>query len=498
MKKFFVTSMFITVIVLLSASIGSAATLQEVQQYIADNKLDWVAAETSVSGLTELEKDNRLGLVVPDWYIEPVSNAFEDKPCGSRSYLDWRDMNGVTPVKDQGNCGSCWAFATTAMVESHVRIYDGVVRDLSEQQLISCNSYGYGCNGGWFYPEIYDNPGGILETCMPYQASNNPPCIQNQCEKVAFIEDYDEIGSSVSTIKTALEDGPVAAAMYVYDDLYYYSGGCYSHTHSSGVNHGILIVGYDDSACNGQGAWLIKNSWGTGWGLDGFGWIKYGTCSIGYGATRITYSASQSTATPHPTGTATPNYTRTPTPTPFPTYTPVTPPPTQTPIPTWTPAQSTPTRTPTATRTPDSTNTPHNTATSAPDTYTPIPTVTFTPTPVSNDDVTVSIELNNSVFRANDPFILDLFFTNDAGPQFSEIMLALQIDEYFWFYPDWSMEPAKSIQILDEGDSVRHIFAFKWPQGTGNRDGMTFWAAVLEMDSWNLLSGIASASFSCE
>ncbi len=272
---------------------AGATTLAEVQQYIIDYDLDWEAGETSVSLLSAEERANLIGLTVPAGYVvPPESKDLDPDPFNGRASYDWRDHNGVTAVKDQANCGSCWAFATTGMVESAILIYDGLNRDLSEQQLVSCNNEGYGCDGGWFLPQHYMNPGGILETCMPYQASDSVPCSEASCDKVAFIDGYDEINDSVTSIKNALVDGPVAVAFYVYDDLYYYSGGCYSHGSASGVNHGVVIVGYDDAECSGDGAWIVKNSWGTDFGENGFFKIKYGDCNIGYGATRVYYTPS--------------------------------------------------------------------------------------------------------------------------------------------------------------------------------------------------------------
>jgi hypothetical protein len=265
-------------------------TLEEVRQYIKDNDLDWTAGETPISRLTDEEFQNLCGLQVPDGYVpKPEPNGLNPDPF-ERSSFDWRDHNGVTSVKNQGSCGSCWAFCTTAMMESFVLIYDGNNWDLSEQQLISCNNEGYGCGGGWIYPQHYVSPGGIFESCMPYAASDNPACIENQCEKVAFADDWAETGDTVTAIKNALVDGPVAVAMYARNNLSYYTGGCYSGGSSSSLNHGVLIVGYDDSECSGQGAWIVKNSWGASWGDNGFFKIKYGDSNIGYGATRIYYS----------------------------------------------------------------------------------------------------------------------------------------------------------------------------------------------------------------
>lgn len=533
-------------------------TLEDVRQYILDNDLEWIAGETSVSVLSDEEKENLLGLVVPDWYSEPEPEDIDTDFLEGRSYLNWVELGGTTPVKSQGDCGSCWAFATTAMVESHVRIYDGITRDLSEQQLVSCNTSGYGCNGGWFYPQIYKNPGGVLESCMPYYASDSAPCIQSQCQKVAFIISYQEINSSVASIKNALQAGPVAAAMYVYSDFYNYTGGCYSHTHgSTNVNHGILIVGYDDSACSGSGAWLIKNSWGTGWGLGGYAWMKYGTCAVGYGATRISYSTSPTntpahTATPRPTNTPiktstptatphTPSPTQTPIPTwtppstptapatntpvqtatpgntPIPTNTPNTPLPTQTQVPTWTPVPDTPTSVPTNTAIP--TNTPYPTytpgttptpqpptptappPTPTPDPFTPTPEP-FTPTPVADTatpipdtGLQISLELSKTQFQGDDPFVLDLHFTNDRTPSFIEIMVALQIADQYWFYPKWGETPTKTLHILDRGHSMRNLLVFKWPSESLKTDYMYFWAAVFELDTWDLLSEVDSIAF---
>ena len=299
MKKLLSLSIILIFVVFISTTLAREPynrllhdqELAKIQRYIEENGLSWKAGETSMSVLSPEERKARLGLYVPDDYVEPPPEKGIDT-LSFPSRFDWREMGAVTPARDQGNCGSCWAFALEAALESMVIIYDGWTPDLSEQQLVSCNRHGYGCNGGWFdAADHFINPGAVLESCMPYRASE-VPCTEGQCQKVAFIEDYQFINSSVNSIKNALQNGPVPVAMTVFNDFYYYTGGCYSNSSSGQVNHGVTIVGWDDSMCNGQGAWIVKNSWGSGWGDNGFFYIRYGDCNIGYGAVQYTYSPS--------------------------------------------------------------------------------------------------------------------------------------------------------------------------------------------------------------
>ena len=259
----------------------------------------WTAGKTSVSDLSHEEKQKRLGFVVPDWYKEWWEKQEKlEAPPGAKfdPVFDWRvhegpyGTTGVTPVTDQGNCGSCWAFAGVAHLESMVKIYGEVEMDLSEQQSVSCIRPGTGCDG-WYTTACYDlfrTVGAISEECMPYHANDTDPCIQNQCEKWAKISGYTPVGSSVSSIKNALLTGPVKSSMAVEDTFSYYTGGCYNRPYF-GTNHAVLIVGWDDNMCDGNGAWIVKNSWGKGWGDHGFFYIQYGVCQMGAYAYQINY-----------------------------------------------------------------------------------------------------------------------------------------------------------------------------------------------------------------
>lgn len=260
----------------------------------AEKGYSWTAGITSVSRLSAEEKEKLLGLLpLPPGREADVPELFAPAAAPLDAF-DWRTQNGVTPVKNQLSCGSCWAFAAAGQLESHARIYDDRIEDLSEQSVIDCNTWGAGCDGGWAGAayEVFLNPGGVREVCVPYEARDDRPCRHSSCEVVARISSYSSVANTVSAIKSALATGPVYTAMTVIDNFYDYTGGCYQSTTSQPPNHAVLIVGWDDGACGGSGAWIVKNSWGTGWGDQGYFYIKYGVCNIGSSSYQISYIPS--------------------------------------------------------------------------------------------------------------------------------------------------------------------------------------------------------------
>ena len=209
-------------------------------------------------------------------------------PVPLAASLDWTNNGGknyVTGVRNQGGCGSCWAFATTAALESKALITFNTPNqnlDLSEQIVISCTdslkpSGDPGtntCGGGYASSaaDVLKNYGTALESCYPYTEANGScgnACAnwQNDTYKIdGWSYVVNGVTASASAIKTALQSGPVVAWMKVYEDLYSYVSGVYARTSTSFVgNHFVLIVGYDD-AKGGAGAFKIKNSWGTTFG----------------------------------------------------------------------------------------------------------------------------------------------------------------------------------------------------------------------------------------
>ena len=234
------------------------------------------------------------GLIIPDHVIKRFEELDKLTPpllLSTEDIFDWRTMGGVTPVKNQGNCGSCWDFAATGAFESAILINDGIELDLSEQQVLSCNSGGSDCDGGWMDDayDVFMGYGAVDESCMPYAANDGVPCTQFQCESVARLTNVIDIPNNINSIKNALLDGPVSTTFMVWGDFHW---DCYWHIDTGELNHAIVIVGWDDNMCSGQGAWIVKNSWGTWHGDNGYDYIPYNSCGIGRYAQQPAYEGT--------------------------------------------------------------------------------------------------------------------------------------------------------------------------------------------------------------
>lgn len=267
--------------------------IAEINAAIEAAGADWMAGRTSLSGLSSEQLDAMFPGDMCQSRAEAIYETLRPTPkARSMRYpdvWDWREMNGVTPPKNQAFCGSCWAHAGCAATESHVLINEGVELDLSEQQAIDCNFQGGGCNGGLGYCarlvfEIHETIGAASEDCYPYEAADGV-CHHCDCPKVAYIDGYETVPWTVDDLKYALYNyGPIPVGIAVYQDYGAYSGGCYEHVTGDLLGgHVILCVGWDMTRCGGEGAWIIKNHSGTGWGDGGFAYIKmpWGNCDFG-------------------------------------------------------------------------------------------------------------------------------------------------------------------------------------------------------------------------
>ncbi len=186
--------------------------------------------------------------------------------------VDWRGR-AVTSVKNQGSCGSCWTFATAGAVEGSWAVSRGSLQDLSTQQLLDCsNGYGNkGCSGGFMtyaYQYIYANGGICSWSSYPYQGAVYS-C--RACTPVARITSYSNVAAnSPASLVSALNGRPVAVAIDAGSTAFqYYTGGVFNGACSFSLNHAVLAVGYGTTS-TGSDYWIVKNSWGTGWGESGY------------------------------------------------------------------------------------------------------------------------------------------------------------------------------------------------------------------------------------
>ena len=216
-------------------------------------------------------------------------NVAPSLPIGSiPSSFDWRDAGIITAVKDQKLCGSCWAFAATGALEAFWALYSGVSPvELSEQQLIDCSeSFGNtGCEGGLpskAFEYIKTQSGLNTENAYPYEAINDT-CRYNRYSNgaKAFSGSVNIAqGNEQAILNSLIGFGPITVAFQVEADFLLYDSGIYrSFTCSSSataVNHAALIVGYGTDLTNGIAYWIVKNSWGTMWGEDGYFLIERG------------------------------------------------------------------------------------------------------------------------------------------------------------------------------------------------------------------------------
>ena len=213
--------------------------------------------------------------------IEDLSLTAGKPQPGGDAYF----MSQYTSVKDQGSCGSCWAFSLTGMFEA-VLLRHGISTDLSEQWLVSCNNNGWGCNGGNFANSYYLNPGAVLESCFRYKAAD-VPC-KTGCPYV-YVAAGSYNASTTTAIKNAIKNyGAVSCAVTATVYFQAYSGGVFNYNSNASTNHAIVLVGWDDNL-GSAGAWRLKNSWGRSWGESGMMWIEYGCSNVGSGGNYMTY-----------------------------------------------------------------------------------------------------------------------------------------------------------------------------------------------------------------
>lgn len=222
---------------------------------------------------------NRLNLKMSNRTSFPKSALYFESHNQTLYSKDWVNEGKVRPVKDQGNCGSCWAFSTVGAIESMVDIHHGIKEPLSDQELVDCSDENFGCSGGWMHEAMYyvKEANGLYRALdYPYVQKENRECKYIAVPKIKEASRFNVVfvkEDSPSSLNHALLLNPVCIAVDANDyGFLFYKDGIYDRplTDPTSINHAVLLTSYEN-----QGEfWTLKNSWGTSWGKKGYMHIK--------------------------------------------------------------------------------------------------------------------------------------------------------------------------------------------------------------------------------
>ena len=264
-----------------------AKTYKEIQAFNS-------VPQTSTVGLnkfadwTEHEKA-KLRNFVPRQPREEMKYMEVPKDLELPTEVNWITAGAVNPVRDQGQCGSCWAFSACAQMEGQHFIQSGELLDLSEQQCVDCDDESFGCNGGWQDNCMYYvqwNGGISTEAEYPYTAMNGL-CWAPYNGPVDVLDVYHVESYSENALMAAIAAGPTSVTIDADStEFYYYTSGVVSGTGCGNkLDHAVTAVGYGYDEETGLDYYLVRNSWGASWGDQGY--IKMARNGDGFGVCGI-------------------------------------------------------------------------------------------------------------------------------------------------------------------------------------------------------------------
>jgi len=310
-KTLFLSSLALTV------STGAAAPIDSSANSLSSNEIDdtwaqWVF-DFKKAYDTELERIQRKGIFVENFlhvvrhnaeanigmhnytlglnhfadlthtefserYLKPFSSSADshtvELPETNIKEIDWVKKGGVTPVKDQGQCGSCWSFSATGSMEGANFVANNELLSLSEQQLVDCaDKINHGFNGGlmdYAFRYVINNKGITSEANYPYTAKDGTCNPAEEASSVVTISDYNDVPQNdESQLMAAVALQPVSVAIDAEGTSFQlYKSGVYNSECGTNLDHGVLVVGYGTE--NGLDYWKVKNSWSSSWGDEGY------------------------------------------------------------------------------------------------------------------------------------------------------------------------------------------------------------------------------------
>jgi len=231
----------------------------DVNQFADLREEEFVAQYTGFNGTS----------ILPDTFLlgdHEESDATADS-------IDWVSRGAVNPIKNQGSCGSCWAFSTVGALEGALQISTGKLENLAEQQLVDCDKSNDGCSGGWPY-RAYDSyyartSSGLCTTASYRYTGRNGRCRASSCSSAfpsGTVTGHKNVATTASGLKSAVNQQPISVTVNA-GQLQFYANGVVTGSCSGRTNHAVMAVGY---GTDGLSYFKIRNSWGTGWGERGY------------------------------------------------------------------------------------------------------------------------------------------------------------------------------------------------------------------------------------